>query len=93
MIPITIINLIYSRLGCNARAIFFNDDFNKLDDDEFVPPSDPHKVEYFDRLKHIDHQAWFKEEYYMQQRYNIKRLDEDSYKALEYQEDHYGNDM
>ena len=65
VIPITIIYLIFSRIGCNARAFFMNDDFNKLDDDEFVPAPDPHEVEYFDRMKHIDHQAWFKEEYYM----------------------------
>ena len=44
-------------------------------------------------MKHIDHHAWFKEESYMQDRYNVKRLDDVSYKALNYQEDLYDNGM
>ena len=83
---VVILNLLYSKIGFNLRGCFKKDPYAEIDDEQFVPPAEENEINYFNRLKHTDHLAWFKEEYYTKARYQIHRLDQDNYEALEVQE-------
>ena len=90
MILITILNLLFSKIGCNYKLLGKEDENEKtwkeIESGNFEPPVEKDNINYFTRLKKTDHLSWYKEEYYMKTRYQVHRLDHLNFEALEFQE-------
>ena len=90
MLLITILNLLFSKIGCNYKFLGKKDEdeetWMKIKSGNFMPPVEKDNINYFTRLKKTDHLSWYKEEYYMKSRYQVHRLDKMNYEALEFQE-------
>ena len=83
MILITILNLLFSKIGCNYKFLGKEDDDDEKSwkeiesgSGDFEPPVEKDNINYFTRLKKTDHLSWYKEEYYMKTRYQVHRLDQ-----------------